>query len=84
MTRFTVTWHREAEDELVELWLGASDRNEIAAVVQAIDLALGNEVASKGEFVAEGLRSYNAPPLRVLFVTRESDRVVQVELVRRI
>ena len=84
MTRFTVTWSSEAEDELVELWLNASDRNEISASVQAIDLALGSDAASKGEAVAEGLRAFNAPPLRVLFVARESDRVVNVALVRRI
>jgi len=82
--RFTVTWNSEAEDELVELWLNASDRNEISASVQAIDLALGSDAASKGEAVAEGLWAFNAPPLRVLFVARESDRVVNVALVRRI
>lgn len=84
MTRFTVTWHREAEDELAELWLYATDLNEISAAVQAIDLALSSEAESKGEIVAEGLRSFNAPPLRVLFAISQADRVVQVELVRRI
>lgn len=84
MTRFTVTWHREAEDELAQLWISATDRNEISAAVQAIDLALSNEADSKGENLAEGLRSFNAPPLRVLFAIVEADRVVQVELVRRI
>lgn len=82
--RYTVTLHREAEDELAELWLFASDRNEITAAVQAIDLALASDAGSKGEVVAEGLRSFIAPPLRVIFVTREADRVAQVELVRRI
>ena len=42
MTRFTVIWHREAEGELVELWLSASDRNEISAAVQSIDVALSS------------------------------------------
>ena len=62
MTRFTVTWHRDAEG----------------------DLALSTDAATKGEAVSEDLRAFNSPPLRVLFVARESDRVVQVELVRRI
>ena len=84
MIRYTVTWHREAEDELVELWLGAADRNEMTTAGQLIDLALSSDVVSKGEVVAEGLRSFTAPPLHVLFVAREFDRVVQVELVRRI
>jgi hypothetical protein len=33
MIRYTVTWHREAEEELAELWLFASDRNEVTAAV---------------------------------------------------
>jgi hypothetical protein len=84
MIGYTVTWHREAEEELAELWLFDADRNAITAAVCAIDLALANDAASKGEAVAEGLRSLIAPPLRVLFVVREADRVAQVELVRRI
>jgi len=84
MTRFTVTWHPEAEAELTELWLSGSDRNEIAAAVGAIDVALSVDATSRGQDVAEGLRSLNSPPLRVLFVVRESDRVVQIELVRRL
>jgi len=83
MMRYTVTWHREAEDELTELWLVATDRNEITAAVRAIDVALATDASEKGETAAEGLRSFYAPPLRVLFAIREHDRVVQVELVRR-
>ena len=84
MIRYTVTWHREAEEELAELWLFASDRNEVTAAVQAIDLALASDAPSTGEVVAEGLRCFTAPPLRVLFATQEADRVAQVEIVRRI
>lgn len=84
MMRFTVTWHREAEEELAKIWVQASGRNEISAAVQAIDVALSSDAGEKGESLAEGLRSFNAPPLRVLFVIRHADRIVQVELVRMI
>lgn len=84
MTRYTVTWHPEAENELTELWLLATDREDITAAVQAIDVALATDASARGETVAEGLRFLIAPPLRVLFVIREADRVAQVELVRRI
>jgi hypothetical protein len=84
MNRYTVTWQSDAENELVELWLGSPDRNEITAAVRAIDQSLASEANFKGDQVAEGLRSLIAPPLRVLFVVRESDRVVEIELVRRI
>ncbi len=55
MIGYTVTWHREAEEELAELWLFDADRNAITAAVCAIDLALANDAASKGKAVAEGL-----------------------------
>jgi hypothetical protein len=84
MTRYTVTWHPEAENELTTLWLSAEDRSEITAAVQAIDLALVSDAATKGVEIAEGLRAFLAPPLRVLFVMRDADRVVEIEFVRRI
>lgn len=55
MIGYTLTWHREAEEELAELWLFDADRNAITAAVCAIDLALANDAAAKGEAVAEGL-----------------------------
>lgn len=84
MNRYTVTWHREAEDELTELWIAAPDRDEIAAAVRAIDAALASDAETRGEPVAEGLRSLNAPPLRVLFTVRQDDRLAVVQVVRRI
>ena len=84
MTRYTVTWQREAEGELVELWIAAADRDAIAAAVQAVDLALSSDAELKGDAVAEGLRSVNAPPLRVLFVARQEDRVAEIVMVRRV
>jgi hypothetical protein len=84
MTRYTVTWQDDAEAELTELWLSAPDRSEITAAVQAVDDALSIDAESKGNRVAEGLMSFNAPPIRVLFVVREPDRVAEVQLVRRV
>ena len=84
MTRYTVTWHPEAEAELTALWLTAEDRDEITTAVQAIDLALANDADAKGVVIADGLRAFLAPPLRVIFTTHDADRVVEVEFVRRI
>ncbi len=84
MNRYTVTWQPEAEAELVELWLKASDRNQLAAAVRAIDAGLSLDAEGKGDLVAEGLRAFNAPPLRVLFTVRPADRVVEIELVRQL
>lgn len=84
MTRYTVVWVQSVEDELVEIWLAADDRNTITSATQAIDRELGTDPESKGEDVAEGLRSLNAPPLRVIFTVSTDDRVVEVVRVARL
>lgn len=84
MNRYTVTWQPEAEADLVALWLEAPDRNDVSAAVRSIDAALAMDAEAKGDLVAEGLRAFNAPPLRVLFTVRPADRVVEIELVRQL
>jgi len=84
MIRYTVTWHRDAEQDLASLWMSAADRDDISQAVQAIDLSLASASGAAGDQIAEGLYGFNAPPLRVLYVIRETDRIVEVELVRRI
>ena len=61
---------------MADLWLEGSDRDEIVEAVRTIDVAVCSDAASKGAAVSEGLRSLNVPPLRVLFLVRESDRIV--------
>jgi plasmid stabilization system protein ParE len=84
MTRHTVTWHQDAEQDLASLWISATDRDDITQAVQAIDLALSSASGSVGDQIAEGLYGLNAPPLRVLYVIRETDRIIEVVMVRRI
>ena len=84
MTRYTVVWVQSVEDELVELWLAASDRNEVTAATHAIDKELGSDAESKGDDLAEGLRSLNIPPLRVIFTVSKNDRLVEVVRVARL
>lgn len=84
MNRYTVTWRPEAEAELVELWLQAQDRSEVTTAVRTIDAALSIDAEAKGTLVAEGLSGLNEPPLRVLFTVRAADRVVEIQLVRRL
>lgn len=84
MIRYTVVWPKGAEDELAELWIGASDRDAITAAANSIDLELSEDSTAKGTEVSEGLRALFAPPLRVLFAVREDDRVVEVLRVKRL
>jgi len=84
MNRYTVTWQPAAEAELIQLWMQAQNRNQVAAAVRAIDSALAIDAESKGLLIAEGLHAFNEPPLRVLFTVRPADRVVEIELVRQL
>lgn len=81
MKGFTVTWHPEAEDELVRIWINFGDRRLITQAVARIDNELAEQPASCGEAVREGVRSLNVPPLRVWFVVRPDDRLAEVLMV---
>ena len=82
MIRFTLIWSNEAQDQLAQIWLDAPDRKSINDAANRIDALLQYDPHTKGEPVTEGLRSLDAPPLRVLYSVAESDRLVQVVLVR--
>lgn len=55
MNRYTVVWVQSAEDELVEAWLAAEDRNAVTSATHVIDQELGTDASSKGEEISEGL-----------------------------
>lgn len=84
MTRFTVVWHPDAQNELAELWMAAPDRSTIAAAADLIDLELSQDAENEGIHIVDGLRAFHSPPLRVLFAVREDDRIVEVLRVRRL
>lgn len=83
MTRFTVTWHQEARDELTMLWLEALDRNAVTTAAHAVDQLLAMDASGKGTKIPDGLRQLIVPPLRVLFAVSEADRMVRVLEVSR-
>ena len=84
MTRFTVTWSDAAIDELAAIWLAGGDRADITAAARAIDRDLSSDPQQKGAFVSEGLRHLDEPPLRVVFVVRAPDCIVDVVAVGRL
>jgi hypothetical protein len=84
MTRYTDVWHLSAQDELAELWIAARDRSAITAEAHLIDVELSQDAAAKGVEVAEGLRAFFSPPLRILFSVDEGDRIVEVARVGRL
>ena len=82
MSRFTVVWQSDAEDDVASIWLSASDRTAVTAATNAIDLELADDPSSKGADVREGLRALDVPPLRAFYDVDEGDRKVEVQCVR--
>jgi hypothetical protein len=82
VTRYTVVWLRDAIDELGAIWLTAYDRNAVTAASAEIDRELASEATVKGKPLSEGLRVYDAPPLRAVYSVSGPDRKVEVARVR--
>ena len=84
MTRFTVVWKREADDELADIWLEATVRNAVNVAAAAIDHELADDPAAKGEAVKNGLFKLVIRPLAVLFSISDDDRLVRVQAVQTV
>lgn len=84
MTRFTVVWRREAEEELAKLWLQATDRAALSSASVAIDRTLANDPAEKGADIGQGLFTLILAPLVVVYSISDDDRMVRVQLVRAV
>jgi hypothetical protein len=78
MPRYTVLWHTDATNDLAELWAEAIDRRSLTIAAAAVDRELNSDPISKGYELSEGLRVFVEPPLQILFIVREDDRVVEV------
>jgi hypothetical protein len=75
--RFTVTWHPSAEQELAEIWLASSDRDDIACAANSIDRLLTSDPLTQGEEFY-GDRILVVLPLAVTYAVSKPDRSVQI------
>lgn len=82
MTKYTVTWHDDAQNQLARFWNENPNRAAVTQAATAIDAELRFDPATKGLPQPDGLRSLYVPPLQVLFAFNEPDRKVEVVLVR--
>jgi hypothetical protein len=83
MSIHTVVWVPSAEDELVDLWLSAHDRNEITGTVHRIDRTLRHRGPDAGIEISEGLFAIEVPPLRALFEIVSADALIRVLKIKR-
>jgi hypothetical protein len=80
--RYTVVWKPEADDELADLWLKSLNQRAFTGAANAIDPALRNDPAIKGEWIDEHTKELYIYPIRVLFEVDDQDRQVRVLKVR--
>jgi len=78
MTIFTVVWTRQAEDELMEIWLASTDRPAITEATATIDRELRIDPDRKGTTSRGSFWSLAVFPLRVVFEVHPADRLVKV------
>ncbi len=78
MIRYTVVWHDEAQNQLAEIWINASDREAVTLAANATDRHLANDAESKGTKIEGDLRQLVVPPLRLLFSVSEPDRLARI------
>jgi hypothetical protein len=55
MTRYTVEWEADAEGELADIWLQASDTDAVTQAQARIDRLLARDPAGHGRHLGEGL-----------------------------
>jgi hypothetical protein len=72
----------DAITELGEIWLASNEKNAITAASAEIDRELAEDAHKKGKPLSEGLRTYDASPLRGVFSVNHPDRKVEVVRVR--
>jgi plasmid stabilization system protein ParE len=82
MMRCTVVWLEDAQNDLAEIWVASADRDAVNKAAAAVDRNLIEDASEKGVEVSEGLRAMFWPPLRILYLVRDQDRIVEVLRVR--
>jgi hypothetical protein len=75
---FAVDWLPDAERELTEIWLKASDRDAVTNAANWIDERLRLDPEHEGESRPENRRVLFARPLAVVFRVSPPDRSVVV------
>jgi len=83
MTRYTVVWLHEAQDDLTRIWMAATDRTDVNAAAE-IDLVLRDDPEKVGTILVADVRLLKLTGLGILFRILDLDRIVQVTKVVRV
>jgi hypothetical protein len=75
---YTVVWKPEAEDELAEFWMTATDRQAVADAAYRMERALGDHPLSTGESRNATTRVAFDGPLGVFYEVSDADLLVTI------
>ena len=78
MTRYSVALNEEAENDLIDIWVNAVDRNAVTQAQAEIERRLGSDPKAYGNFVSEGLWRIDLPPLVAFYSIDDARSAVQV------
>ncbi|QDT36690.1 hypothetical protein [Stratiformator vulcanicus] len=80
MTRFTVIYEQEAEEQLASLWLSHFDRDEVAEASRSIDVRLRDDPRRNGTPIGNKRDELGcqAGPLIAIYTISDGDMLVQV------
>ncbi len=81
MTRYTVLWREDVQNDLAQLWLQSTRRQQISTAADQIDAELLIDAHLKGQAVAGGGKAISIPPLVARFRVDDGDRKVYVEAI---
>ncbi len=81
--KYTVSWLPQAQDELADLWVQATDRQAVTGAADRIDRALARDADTKGQ-PFDGARIIVQAPLAVSFTVSPDDCQVTVYQVWRV
>ena len=75
--RLLWSWVPKAEDELILIWIAATDRNAVSRATNEIDRLLRDRALDVGEEVGTN-RRLHVPPLEVIYSVSLDDCLVRV------
>lgn len=78
MSAWTVHWLSQAEDDLADLWLHASDRPAVTAAQDQLEQLLQRDPLGHGSELGEGLWKITVDPLKAYYTVEEPARRVTV------
>jgi hypothetical protein len=81
---FTVVWKKDAENDLVDIWIASSERHVITKAANSIDRSLAQDPFSNSESRDKNSRIMFELPLGIKFDVKEDDRLVTVWSVWRV